>query len=423
MVEQVCRLRGMAGLCSSKPCVLALEDGTVFRGASFGGRGTRTGEVVFNTSMTGYQEILTDPSYCGQIVTMTYPQIGNYGTNPEDVESFRPFVQGFVVREAARRYSNYRATISLDDYLAGHGIVGIRGVDTRSLVKQIRIAGAMRGVVTTEIDDPAECVRLAAASPSMVGADLVRVVAPRDSTTWSPDVPVGASGAASGGRRTFQVVAIDCGMKRNILRCLAHAGMAIRIVPPTATAAEVLSYGPDGVFVSNGPGDPAAVDYAINLLRGLIGAVPIFGICLGQQLLGLALGAETFKMKFGHRGANHPVRCLATGRLEITSQNHGFAIRTASLEAVGGVLTHVNLNDGTLEGFVHRDFPLLAIQYHPEAGPGPRDAAYLFECFASMMSNRRALTSDDLAEVQAAYHRRGVEGALGLDSTCDFRRR
>lgn len=395
----------------TKRCLLALEDGTVLFGKSFGAVGTRTGEVVFNTSMTGYQEVLTDPSYCGQIVTMTYPHIGNYGINAEDVESSKPHVSGFVIKELARRHSNYRATLGLDEYLAQNNVIGIQGVDTRALTTKLRVEGAMRGVISTQIDDPAEVVRLARESPSMAGADLVKIVAPNGCSDWTEGLdenfalrrPIGNRQSTIGNRH---VLAVDCGMKRNILRHLVDIGCSVRIVPPTLTAAEVLAEKPDGVFVSNGPGDPAAVHYAIDLLKGIMGKVPIFGICLGHQLLGLALGAKTFKLKFGHRGANQPVRNLTTGRVEITSQNHGFAVSTDSLEAVGGVSTHVNLNDQTLEGFVHKDWPILAVQYHPEASPGPHDASYLFDCFATMMATGRAPTGEDMAAAQTALQNR-----------------
>ena len=391
----------MAPSTSQSSCILALEDGTYVRGRSFGAAGTQTGEVVFNTSMTGYQEILTDPSYFGQIVTMTYPLIGNYGVNREDVESARPHVRGFIVKEAARRHSNHRATLGLPEYLADHDIVGIEGVDTRALTKKIRVEGAMRGIITTEIDDPRECVRRAAESPSMVGADLVKHVATNDCSTWT----VGLN-ESFGPRRTQptkrrRVTAIDCGMKHNILRHLVSVGCEVRIVPPTTPAPMIMEDRPDGIFVSNGPGDPAAVHYAVDLLKQLVGQVPIFGICLGHQLLGLALGAETFKLKFGHRGGNQPVKNLHTDRVEITSQNHGFAIERKSLDRVGGVATHVNLNDDTLEGFAHKDLPILAVQYHPEASPGPHDASYLFDCFAAMMDSGQAPTAEQISDAQS----------------------
>ena len=397
---------------SSPRCTLALEDGTVLVGKAFGAGGTRSGEVVFNTSMTGYQEILTDPSYYGQIVNMTSPQIGNYGVNPEDTESSRPWVKGLVIKELARRHSNYRATISLEDYLAENEIVAIQGVDTRALTKKLRVEGALRGVITTEIDDPAECVRQARAVPNMVGADLVQRVAPTDTYRWTEGLgpPLAPSRPAPAAQR--RVVAIDCGIKRSILRRLVDLGCEVRAMPPTSSVEQVLEDKPDGVLIGNGPGDPASVHYAVALLGGLIGRVPIFGICLGHQLLAIALGAESFKLKFGHRGANQPVRNLTTGRVEITSQNHGFAISTKSLGVVGAVPTHVNLNDQTLEGFVHQEMPILAVQYHPEAGPGPHDATYLFDCFATMMSTGRAPTGEEMANAQSLMlrRRRGASG-------------
>ncbi len=385
---------------SQSSCILALEDGTYVRGRSFGAAGTQTGEVVFNTSMTGYQEILTDPSYYGQIATMTYPLIGNYGVNREDVESARPHVRGFIVKEVARRHSNQRATLDLPGYLADHDIVAIEGVDTRALTKKIRAEGAMRGIITTEIDDPRECVRRAAESASMVGADLVHHVAPNDCSTWTIGLHESFGPQRTRATKRRRVTAIDCGMKRNILRHLVSIGCEVRIVPPTTPAAMIMEDQPDGIFVSNGPGDPAAVHYAVELLKQLIGQVPIFGICLGHQLLGLALGAETFKLKFGHRGGNQPVKNLHTDRVEITSQNHGFAIERKSLDRVGGVATHVNLNDDTLEGFAHKDLPLLAVQYHPEASPGPHDASYLFDCFATMMDSGQAPTAEQVSDAQ-----------------------
>ncbi|MCH7527058.1 MAG: glutamine-hydrolyzing carbamoyl-phosphate synthase small subunit [Planctomycetes bacterium] len=391
---------------SASRCLLALEDGTVFVGTAFGARGTRTGEVVFNTSMTGYQEILTDPSYCRQIVTMTYPHIGNYGVNTDDVESAGPQVAGFVVRELAGRHSNYRATMSLEDYLQQNDVIGIEGIDTRALTRKVRIDGAMRGVITTEVDDPKECVDLALQAPNMIGADLVSVVAPKEASDWTEGLDPAYGLAPQKVEPPRKIVAIDCGMKRNILRHLAARGGIVRVVPPSSSAADILAAKPDGVFVGNGPGDPAAVGATIETLRDLIGRVPIFGICLGHQLLALALGAESFKLKFGHRGANQPVKNLATGRVEITAQNHGFAVNTESLAPSGAQPTHINLNDQTLEGFAHPEKPLFAVQYHPEASPGPHDATYLFDCFWTMMGTKRSPTAQEMADAQMALQRR-----------------
>ncbi len=391
------------------PCALALEDGTLFRGVSFGARGTVSGEVVFNTAMTGYQEILTDPSYCGQIVTMTAPHIGNYGINEEDIESRTPHVRGFVVKEHTRGHSNYRATTTIEDYLTEHGIVGISGIDTRALTRRLRQRGTMRGIITTELTDIAECVGAARQVPSLVGTDLVKEVAPSQPSDWKEGLnPAFSIPRKSIGPRRH-IVAIDCGMKRNILRHLVDIGGTVRIVPPTVSADEVLACQPDGIFISNGPGDPSAVRYTIRLLDKLLGKVPTFGICLGHQLLALALGAKSFKMKFGHRGANQPVQNLLTARVEITSQNHGFAIEIDSLRAAGAEPTHLNLNDHTLEGFLHRDAKILAVQYHPEASPGPHDASYLFDCFAMMMDTGTAPTSATMATAQAALQSRQRE--------------
>lgn len=388
----------------ARRCILALEDGTYFLGRAFGAPGTRCGEVVFNTAMTGYQEVLTDPSYYGQIVTMTYPHVGNYGVNPEDLESGKVHVSGLVVKEHTERPSNHRATQSLSAYLNEQGVVGIDSIDTRALTRKLRVDGAMRGVITTEIQDAGACVELARSSPSMVGADLVREVAPKQTTAWTEGLVPSPRHCRAVTEANYSVVAIDCGMKRNILRHLVDIGCRVTVVPPTVDAGEILAIKPDGVFVSNGPGDPQAVGYAVDLLRGLIGRQPIFGICLGHQLLGLALGATSFKLKFGHHGANQPVRNLATGRVEITSQNHGFAIEEAGVRRAGCVVTHMNLNDDTLEGFVHPDRALMAIQYHPEASPGPHDASYLFDCFAMMMRTGRTPSAEGMSIAQRACY-------------------
>jgi len=381
---------------------LALEDGTVFIGRAFGASmaATSEGEVVFNTSMAGYQEILTDPSYKGQIVAMTYPLIGNYGVNRLDVESRAPHVAGFIVKELAPLYSNYRADLDLDEYLRGFGILGIEGIDTRALTRKLRISGAMRGIISTEIPDDHKLVARARASASMIGADWVKAVKPAEQYSWDQDQGDWNLGKVRRGDG-FHVVALDCGAKHNILRSLRQRGAKLTVLPPDVQAAEILAHKPDGLFVSNGPGDPAALDYAVAPIKALLGKVPIFGICLGHQLLARALGATTFKLKFGHRGGNQPVKNLDTGRVEITSQNHGFAVEPRSLEAAGGIITHVNLNDDTVEGFRHRDLPLFCVQYHPEASPGPHDAAYLFDAFMEMMKTGRPPTGQRLAELQA----------------------
>ncbi len=381
--------------------VLALEDGTVFEGRSFGRAGEVTGEVVFNTALCGYQEVLTDPSYAGQIVTMTYPHIGNYGVNIEDVESSRPQVAGFIVREASTVVSSWRASGELHRYLDEHGIVGIDDVDTRALTRHLRTHGAKRGVVSATDHEPASLVAKARASRSMLGLDLAREVTcaapwtfdPRSEGTANPLVPVLKGTAAKrlrDGEEPFRVVAYDFGMKRNILRNLAAAGCVVTVVPATTPACDALALGPEGIFLSNGPGDPEPCAYAIEAAKVFVDTLPTFGICLGHQILGLACGGKTYKLKFGHRGANHPVKNLETGQVEITAQNHGFCVDPKLFERPEFAFTHVNLNDGTVEGFRLRDRPVLSVQYHPEASPGPHDSHYLFEEFVSMMRARRA---------------------------------
>ncbi|HTX17636.1 MAG TPA: glutamine-hydrolyzing carbamoyl-phosphate synthase small subunit [Bacteroidota bacterium] len=376
---------------------LALENGTVFTGVNFGAEGEITGEVVFNTSMTGYQEILTDPSYAGQIVTMTYPLIGNYGVNGDDIESSKPQVAGFIVREYFDVYSNWRAASSLGDWLKKHNIVAIQGIDTRMLTKMLRTLGALRGVLSTTDLDDASLVKKAKSSPEMTGLDLAKKVTCPAAYSWDEvdrtpyALPAKLPGARRNGDR-FRVVVFDYGVKRNILRRLASYGCDLRVVPASFTAEEVLAMNPDGIFLSNGPGDPDAVKYAILNLKKLVGKKPIFGICLGHQLLALALGGKTYKLKFGHRGANHPVKNLGTQEIEITSQNHGFAVDWASMDPSKVELTHINLNDQTVEGFRHRELPLFCVQYHPEASPGPHDSDYLFANFIRLMEDAKAGT-------------------------------
>src|SRR5438067_44660 len=363
---------------------LALEDGTVYTGRAFGAPGEKVGEVVFNTSMTGYQEVLTDPSYKGQIVTMTYPLIGNYGTTAEDQESIAVQVEGFVVRELTRVPSNFRSHRDLDTYLRASDVTGIEGIDTRALVRRLRVRGAMNGVLSTADLDDASLVAKARAFPGMIGRDLVSEVVPDRSFEWKQGFCQLAEHVLPRHPPEKRVVAIDYGMKWNILRCLTQVGCQVTVVPGTATAEEVLRHDPDGVFLSNGPGDPAAVGYAIEAVRGLIGKKPVFGICLGHQLLGLAFGAKTFKLKFGHRGANQPVLNSRTGQVEITTQNHGFAVDPSTLPP-DVEPTHVNLNDRTLEGLRHKELPVFGVQYHPEAAAGPHDSSYLFEEFYRLM--------------------------------------
>lgn len=377
-----------------KRAIVALEDGTYFEGFSFGAQGERTGEVVFNTSLTGYQEILTDPSYKGQIVTMTYPLIGNYGINPRDFESKRPWVEGFIVRENSKVVSNWRSKGSLQEFLTEHGIIGIEGVDTRALTMHIRAAGAMKGIISTLEFDQKKLAEKAKCSQGLEGVDLVRGVTCKSPFIWNNltenveqdewySVPCKK-------RRELFVVAIDFGIKHNILRRLFAFGCHVKVVPANTRADDILKLKPDGILLSNGPGDPEAVTYGIETTRQLIGKKPVFGICLGHQILGLALGGRTFKLKFGHRGGNQPVKDLKTGKVFITSQNHGFALDAESINLTEVDITHINLNDNTVEGLSHRSIPAFSVQYHPEASPGPHDSDYLFSNFIEMIERYTA---------------------------------
>jgi carbamoyl-phosphate synthase small subunit len=377
------------------PGVLAFEDGSVFRGEGFGATATVVGEAVFNTSMTGYQEILTDPSYFGQIVTMTASQVGNYGVNPEDVESDGPKVRGFVVREVSPIASNWRSTQTLSQYLKDHGIPGLTGVDTRSITKKLRVAGVMKACISTESISDEEAVRLAREWPGLVGVDFVREVTTPKAYTWDVDalenMPFSVPGMANAymdkrqGREKFKIAALDFGAKRSIYRNLARHGFEVVVLPATTTAAEIEALNPDGIFLSNGPGDPEPVTYAQETVRQLLGKYPIFGICLGHQILSLALGVRTFKLKFGHRGGNQPVKNVETGKVMITAQNHGFAARPEDFEACGAIITEVNMNDQTVAGLRHCSLPAFSVQYHPEAAPGPNDAVPHFETFYQMV--------------------------------------
>jgi carbamoyl-phosphate synthase small subunit len=379
--------------------LLVLEDGRSFEGESFGAPGSATGEVCFNTSMTGYQEVATDPSYRGQIVTMTYPMIGNYGVNDLDPESYQPHIRGFVVEELCTVPSNWRSTSTLDEYFKHWNVAGIQGIDTRALTKHLRTSGAMRGIITSELSQ-AEAHAAALASPPMEGSDFVKEVTTPKPYTWDPDdtesrewdIPNPSQNSLGGPEGVFRklppakyrIVAYDFGIKKNILRRLRQNGFHVDVVPATTKAADVLARNPDGVFLSNGPGDPAALGYIHQEINRLMGKTPIFAICLGHQILGHAFGGKTFKLKFGHRGGNQPVKDLRTGQVAITSQNHGFAIDPSSLPSNVEV-THINLNDGTVEGMRHRDHPVLSVQYHPEAAPGPNDAKYFFAEFAKLI--------------------------------------
>jgi carbamoyl-phosphate synthase small subunit len=378
-------------MSNTKKAILALEDGLFFEGISFGAQGEGYGELVFNTAMTGYQEILTDPSYKGQIVTMTYPLIGNYGVNEDDLESTKPQAEGFVIRELSRIESNWRSKISLDDFLSKNKIVGIQNVDTRALTKHIRTFGAKKAVISTLESDPDNLIKKARQAPGLIGRDLVKEVTCEASYDWHKHEIDIFDPDRKSKESKFKVVAMDFGAKHNILRKLISSGCSCIVVPASTKAEEILSYKPDGLFLSNGPGDPEGVPYAINEIKKLLGKLPIFGICLGHQLLGLAFGGRTYKLKFGHHGANHPVMDLETRRVEITSQNHGFAVDMDSIPDKDVILTHINLNDKTVEGMAHKRLPIFSVQYHPEASPGPHDAGYLFERFVKLMENRKYL--------------------------------
>jgi carbamoyl-phosphate synthase small subunit len=369
--------------------ILLLEDGTVFEGRSFGVKGIAVGEVVFNTSMTGYQEILTDPSYYEQIVTMTYPMIGNYGTTMADVESRKLFCSGLIVKENCPFPSNWREEKTLSDYLRDNKVVGLEGIDTRKLVRHIRTQGAMRGIISSSELDVSVLKKKLDAYPGLVGRDIVKAVTVDKSYVWDKGVVDAITSVECKPKKQYNVVAYDFGIKTNILRLLVSHGCKVTVVPADTSAKEVLKKKPDGVFLSNGPGDPAAVTYAVDAIRDLLGKLPIFGICLGQQLLGLALGGKTYKLKFGHRGGNHPVKNLETGAVEITSQNHGFTVDIDSLKDKNVELTHINLNDNTLEGIRCKKLMAYSVQYHPEAAPGPHDSQYLFTQFTDWMDKSK----------------------------------
>jgi len=367
--------------------LIALEDGTVFEGKGFAVEGEREGEIVFNTSMTGYQEIMTDPSYKGQIVTMTCPLIGNYGVNEEDVESASPKVEGFIVREFSKITSNHRATADLRDYFRKHNIIAVEEVDTRALTRHIRVRGAMKGIISTADLDPDSLVRKAKASRGSVGIDLAREVTCEAPYVFDGEGSEPASTTFDGERSTLEVVVMDFGVKRNILRMLKREGCNVTVVPAGTRAEDILAMHPRGVLLSNGPGDPEGLPYAVEEIRKLFGKVPIFGICLGQQLLGLAYRGKTYKLKFGHRGANQPIKELEGERVYITSENHGFAVDVASITAEPVRVTHINLNDQTVEGISHERYPVFSVQFHPEASPGPHDSYGLFRKFREMMEN------------------------------------
>jgi len=368
---------------------LLLEDGRIFYGESFGAQGTAIGEVVFNTGMTGYQEILTDPSYKGQMVTMTYPHIGNYGINEEDIESVQPHVEAFIVRELSVYPSNYRSKESLDSYLKKHHILGFHQIDTRALTRHIREKGSMMGLLTTEEQSVHQLKEKLDRHPKIEGRDLVQFVTTNKTIQWKHRIQNKwyYDSILPEGEKTFHIVAYDFGIKQNILRLLTSFGFVVTVVPASTTAEEIKTYLPDGIFLSNGPGDPAGIPYAIENVKQLLEYRPLFGICLGHQILGLALGGETFKLKFGHHGSNHPVKNCHTGEIEITAQNHNFALDPDSLTRKGLTITHTNLNDNTIEGMKHPDLPIFSVQYHPEASPGPHDSLYLFKTFYQMMDS------------------------------------
>ncbi|MES1205922.1 MAG: glutamine-hydrolyzing carbamoyl-phosphate synthase small subunit [Pseudomonadota bacterium] len=376
------------------PALLALEDGTIYRGSAFGADGESAGEIVFNTAITGYQEVITDPSYRGQIITMTAPEIGNVGVNPVDFESSRPWCAGFVVRELAPLYSNWRAETDLHRLLADHGVPGISGIDTRAITRRLRLSGAQRAVITRKVDDAAGAVERARRHPSLEGRDLVREVTAAEPYQWDESIWRGTRPEEGGPFAPkpplrHHVVAYDFGIKRGILRRLRSTGCRVTVVPAATTARDVLAHKPDGIFLSNGPGDPAALPYAVDAARELVkSGIPVFGICLGHQILGQALGGKTYKLKFGHHGANHPVMDLGTRKVEITSQNHGFAVDVDSMDG-RAVLSHVSLNDKTVEGMRHDSLPVFSVQYHPEASPGPNDSCYLFDRFTKLIDERR----------------------------------